>query len=62
MIGKLALIGGAIAFARSAQGKKAIAQAREKYDTPENRSKVKQAVSSARGGSSSSSGAHAATT
>lgn len=53
MLGKLALIGGAVAFARSTQGKKAIAQARQKYDTPENRQVLQQKVATLKGGKGS---------
>jgi hypothetical protein len=46
---RLGLIGVAVTFARSERGQKLIQQAREKYDTPENRAKVRQAVAGARG-------------
>jgi hypothetical protein len=38
-------------FARSPQGRKAIADARTKYDTPANRRRVTDALSRFRGGS-----------
>jgi hypothetical protein len=45
---RLGLIGAASTFARSERGQKLIQQAREKYDTPENRAKVRETVASAR--------------
>jgi len=45
---KIALIGAAISFARSERGQRLIADARRKYDTPENRAKVNEAVQNAR--------------
>ncbi len=59
MLGRLAVLGGIVAFARSSKGKQVIAQTREKYDTPENRAKVQQAVSSVRGGGGARTGAGA---
>ncbi len=38
----------ALAFARSPQGQRMIADARRKYDTPANRAKVRQTVSGLR--------------
>lgn len=38
------MIGAAVAFARSPQGQQMIAQARQRYDTPQNREKVRQTV------------------
>jgi len=45
---RLGLIASAVAFARSERGQRLIADARRKYDTPENRAKVRQAVSNFR--------------
>ena len=45
---QIGLIGAAIAFARSARGQRIIADARRKYDTPENRAKVNDAFQNAR--------------
>jgi hypothetical protein len=45
---KLGLITAAVAFARSDRGQRMIADARRKYDTPENRAKVSQAIGSIR--------------
>jgi len=59
VLGRLALIGSAIAFARSARGKQAIAQARTRYDTPENRAKISDAVAGLRQGKTPSLGRHA---
>jgi len=42
------LVGAAIAFARSERGQQLIADARRKYDTPENRAKVTEAYERAR--------------
>lgn len=39
----------AISFARSPAGQRMIRQAREKYDTPQNRAKLRQTVSDLRG-------------
>lgn len=44
------LIGAAIAFARSERGQQLIRDAREKYDTPANRAKAREALSGLRGG------------
>jgi len=46
---RLGLLGAAVTFARSERGQRLIAQAREKYDTPENRAKLRDAVANARG-------------
>lgn len=45
---RMALVGGAIAFARSERGQRIIADARRRYDTPENRAKVSEAVANLR--------------
>jgi hypothetical protein len=47
-MGRLGLLASAVAFARSERGKRMITEARRKYDTPENRAKVGQAVASLR--------------
>jgi hypothetical protein len=44
------LIGAAITFARSERGQQLIRDAREKYDTPANRAKAREALSGLRGG------------
>ncbi|MDT7570296.1 MAG: hypothetical protein QOE05_470 [Actinomycetota bacterium] len=44
------LIGAAISFARSERGQRMIRDAREKYDTPANRAKARDALSGLRGG------------
>ena len=44
---RIGLMGAAIAFARSDRGKRTIAAARRKYDTPENRAKVGEAIKDA---------------
>ena len=41
---RLGLIGAAVTFARSERGQQLIRQARERYDTPENRAKARQAL------------------
>jgi hypothetical protein len=58
---KLWLVGAAIAFARSERGQRIIADARRRYDTPENRAKVSEAFENLRkprgaGGASSGRG------
>ena len=45
---RIGLIGAVIAFARSERGQRFISDARRKYDTPENRAKVSEALRSAR--------------
>ena len=45
---RLGLIASAVAFARSERGQRMIADARRKYDTPENRAKLSQAVGNLR--------------
>jgi hypothetical protein len=47
-LGKLGLLGVAIAFARSQRGQQLISQARQKYDTPANRAKARDVVSGLR--------------
>ena len=44
------LLGAALAFTRSEQGKRVIAQARARLDTPENRRKVQDTVRDLRAG------------
>jgi hypothetical protein len=46
--GRAGLIGAALAFARSPQGQRMLMEARRRYDTPENRAKLRQAVAGAR--------------
>ena len=46
---RLGLIAGAVTFARSERGQRLIRQAREKYNTPENRAKAREAVAGLRG-------------
>jgi hypothetical protein len=46
--GRAGLVGAALAFARSPQGQRMIMEARRKYDTPENRARLRQAVAGAR--------------
>jgi len=46
--GRAGLIGAALAFARSPQGQRMIREARRRYDTPENRDRLRQAVAGAR--------------
>ena len=45
---KKALLASAIAFASSPKGRKMLASARTKYDTPENRKKIGDAISQLR--------------
>lgn len=44
----MGLLGAAISVARSEQGQRVIRQAREKYDTPANRAKLREAVANRR--------------
>ena len=44
------MIGVALTFARSERGQRLIQQARERYDTPENRAKIREAVAGAHNG------------
>jgi hypothetical protein len=45
---RLGLIASGVAFARSERGQRMIADARRKYDTPENRAKLKTTVGNLR--------------
>jgi hypothetical protein len=47
-IRRLGLLGLAITFARSQRGQQLISQARQKYDTPANRAKARDAMSGLR--------------
>ena len=47
---RLGLLGAAITFARSEQGQRMIQQARARYDTPQNRAKVREAIGNVRSG------------
>lgn len=49
---RLGLIASAVAFARSERGQRLIADARRKYDTPENRAKLSEAIGNLRNRSS----------
>jgi hypothetical protein len=42
------MITAALAFARSPQGQRMLMEARRRFDTPENRDKLRQAVAGAR--------------
>jgi len=42
------LIGAALAFARSPQGQRALADARRRFDTPANRAKLRETLSGLR--------------
>ena len=46
--GKAGLIGMALTFARSPQGQRMIMEARRRFDTPENRAKLRETVAGAR--------------
>ena len=46
---RLGLLGAAVTFARSERGQRMIQQAREKYDTPENRAKARETLAGLRG-------------
>jgi len=48
-VSKVVVLGAAVAFAKSEQGKQLIAEARERFDTPANREKARQGVSQAAG-------------
>ncbi|MCW2724949.1 MAG: hypothetical protein JWN35_1870 [Frankiales bacterium] len=41
---RASLIGAAVAFARSPRGQEMLSQARQKYDTPQNRAKLRETV------------------
>ena len=41
LINKVVVVGAAVAFAKSEQGKKMISEARVRYDTPANREKAR---------------------
>jgi hypothetical protein len=43
-LGRASLIGAAVSFARSERGRRMMADARQKYDTPENRAKAREAL------------------
>jgi hypothetical protein len=45
---RLGLLASAVAFARSERGQRLIADARRKYDTPEHRAKLNEAVANMR--------------
>jgi hypothetical protein len=44
----MGLLGAAISFARSERGQRMIRQARQKYDTPANRAKLRETLSRGR--------------
>jgi len=50
---RLALLGAGIAFLRSPRGKQFVAQTRQRLDTPENRSKLREAAAGLRSGEAS---------
>jgi hypothetical protein len=45
---RMGLLASAVAFARTERGQRLIADARRKYDTPENRAKLSEAVGNLR--------------
>lgn len=45
---RMGLVGAALAFARSQRGQRIIDDARRRYDTPENRAKVREAFENLR--------------
>lgn len=47
MLTRFAVVGAAVTFARSQQGKQMIAEARQRFDTPANRDKARQGVAQA---------------
>jgi hypothetical protein len=53
-IKRLGLIASAVAFARSERGRRLIADARRKYDTPENRARLAETVGNLRRSGSTS--------
>jgi len=48
-LGRVGLIGAAVSFAQSERGQRMIREARQKYDTSENRAKAKDTLSGLRG-------------
>jgi hypothetical protein len=56
---RLGLIASGVAFARSERGQRMIAEARRKYDTPENRAKLNQALRNLRQNRSAGGGGRA---
>jgi len=48
-LGRVGIIGAAVSFAQSERGQRMIREARQKYDTPENRAKAKDTLSGLRG-------------
>ena len=44
LLRKVTVVGAAVSFARSEQGKKTIAEARRRVDTPANRERARQGV------------------
>ena len=46
--GRAGLIGAALAFAQSPQGQRMLREARQRYDTPENRARLREAVAGMR--------------
>ena len=46
--GRAGLIGAALTFARSPQGQRMIREARRRFDTPENRARLRETVAGAR--------------
>jgi hypothetical protein len=48
-LGRVGLIGLAVSFARSERGQRMLRDARERYDTPANRAKAREALSGLRG-------------
>ena len=42
--GRAGLVGAAVAFLRSPQGQRLLLEVRRRYDTPENRARLRQAV------------------
>lgn len=46
-LSKIAVVGAAVSFAKSQQGKQMIAEVRQRFDTPGNRDKAKQGAQQA---------------
>ena len=46
--GRAGLLGAALAFARSPQGQRMLMEARRRYDTPENRARLRETVAGMR--------------